>query len=96
MLPLMQIVKVFRAEKEHEDNRGEIWGLLLASSNNKEGGHRRTWLFYYRNGDAWYQNPLYRFGKARDVSGAADAESGRAEVLSEQEYPVERHIITLI
>ena len=92
----MHIVKGFRAEKDHEDNCGEIWGLLLTSSNKMEGEYRRTGFFYYHDDDARYQDLLYSFGKARDVSGATDAESGRAEVLSEQEHPVERHIITLI
>ena len=34
--------------------------------------------------------------RALDVSGVTDTESGCAEVLSEQEYPVQRYIITLI
>lgn len=90
MLPLMQSVKDFRAEKDHGGNSRNIWGLLLASSNKKKGEYRRTGLIHFHDHGAWHRDVFHRFEKALDVSGAKIAESGCAEVLSELEHPVER------
>jgi len=96
ILPLIQTVEDFQAEKDHEDNSRSIWGLLLAPSNKKKGEYRRTGSIHFHAFDAWHRDVLYRFDKALDVFGAAVAELACAEVLSEPEHPAERYIITVI
>ena len=96
ILPLLQSVKDFRAEKDHEDNVRYVSGLVLASSNKKKGEYRRTGYFQYHDFDAWHRDELERFDKALDVFGATIAESGCVEVLSEPEHPAEQYIISII
>ena len=95
MLPLMQRIKDFRAEKVRGDNTRHISGLVLAPSN-KKGEYRRTGFFRYHDFDTWHRDELDRFDKALDVFGATIAEAGCAEILSEPEHPAERYTVTII
>ena len=96
MLPLVHIVQGPRAEKYHEDNRRDIWGLLLAASNKKKGEYRRVGVFGYSGLGCQDSGALPRFEKALNEFGATVAESACAEILPEPKYPLQRYIITII
>ena len=96
MLPVFRTVKDRRAEQDRAGISRKIKGLVLASTDQKKGEYRRIGCFCFHDFDAWHQDTLYRFDKALDVSGAADAESGCAEVLAEPEHPGERYMVTIV
>ena len=94
ILPLIQEIKDIRACDEEvvpKQSARQVYGLLLAPTNDKKGEFYRTGYLHIRDAD-----PFPRFEKALEVSGARTAELVCAEVLLEPKYPTEKYIITII